>query len=95
MEYAVLSGGFNHYFWSHGNALNDRVLTGVGLIGAFEHQEIFREAVANQEDEIALSKLNLTTRFYHASPDPRELLAKYIITNFDRFSPPQNKIPSA
>jgi hypothetical protein len=95
MEYDVLSGGFSHYFWSHGDTLNESVLTGLGLIGAFEHQEIFREAVANQSDDEALSKLKLATRFYHASPDPRELLAKYIITNFDRFSSQRSKTPGA
>src|SRR5215472_2885752 len=44
MEYAVLDGGFKGYFWSHGNALNESVLTGLALIGASEYQAVFREA---------------------------------------------------
>ncbi len=86
MEYEVLSGGLKNFFWTHGSVLNDSVLAGLGLIGATEHQALFREAVANPSDEKALSEL--TRRFYEVchEVDPRALLAEYIVRNFDEFS---------
>jgi hypothetical protein len=91
MEYDVLSGGFDNFFFNHGDALSEAVVNGLGIIGAQEHQTIFRVAAANQENEDILSKLD--SRYYEAcrQVDPRELLAEYIRSNFDRYSsPPEN-----
>jgi len=85
MEYDVLAGGFRQYFDNQGDVLNQSVLSGLRLIGATEHFNIFQDAVSNQEDDAALSAL--TSRYYDACKleDPRELLASYIVANFDRY----------
>lgn len=88
MEYDVLAGGFEKFFHNHASVLNDSVLFGLGLLGATEHQAIFREAIMNKSDESALSTLD--GRYFTAcrNVDPRELLATYIISNFDRYCRP-------
>ncbi len=95
MEYDVLDGGFKSFFWSHGDVLNESVLAGLGLIGASKHQAVFRDAIASQYDEEALSQLS--SRYYEACREvgPRELLAKYIVRHFDDFSGKADKASRA
>ncbi|MBK8040029.1 MAG: DUF4375 domain-containing protein [Verrucomicrobiaceae bacterium] len=88
MEYDVLAGGFINFFENHGDGLVAAAAKGLADIGASKHRSILLEAADHFDDEDEV--IGPFGSAYYAAcrsdGDPREMLASYILANFDLFT---------